>query len=113
MTRNPLERMTRVLRDAASDVGDVEALPPRRDEAIAKLADKIQERARARRRRTITASLAVAAGIFAIAGGGVVVARRSSETVGAGTDLGRVRDSSGVTLVRDGHAESVAANERV
>jgi hypothetical protein len=113
MTRDPLERMTRVLRDATSDVGDVGALPPRRDEAITKLAEKIRERARADRRRTVIACAALAAGLLAIAGGTAVVARRWNDAVSTGTDLGRVRDSSGVTLVREGHAESAAANERV
>jgi hypothetical protein len=109
---DPLERATRLLRDAVRDVGDVEALPPRRDEAIAALAGAIRERASARRRSRIFGSLAIAAGVVAIAGGGVMAFRRGSSEV-AKTDLGVLRDTSGVTVVREGHLQPLGTNERI
>jgi hypothetical protein len=61
MTHDPLEQVTRLLRDATADVGDVDALPPKRDEAIARVAEAIRARARVERRRRVFGAMAVAA----------------------------------------------------
>lgn len=113
MTPDPLERATRLLRDAVNDVGDVEELPSGRDVAIAALAGAIRLRARAERRRRIVASFAVAAGVVAIAGGATLAARRDTGAVAAKTELGVLRQASGVVVVRDGRPEQPSANERI
>ena len=113
MTHDPLEQVTRLLRDATSEVGDVEELPPRRDEAIAKLAVAIQARAAADRRRRQMGALAVAAGVLAVAGGGwAALAHRGAPVAATAPDLGRM-EGEGVTVLRDGRAEAPANGARI
>lgn len=116
MTHDPLEQMTRLLRDATADVGDASALPPRRDEAIAKVAEAIRARARAERRRRALGAMAVAAGVLAVASAGAFVAFRAAPNATTArnmpTDLGRM-EGSGVTVLRDGHSESAESGARI
>lgn len=116
MTHDPLEQMTRLLRDATADVGDVDALPPARDEAIARVADAIRARARADRRRRAFGGMAVAAGVVAVVGAGSWFAMRGAPSTVAksapSTDLGRM-EGTGVTVLRDGRTESAERGARI
>jgi ferric-dicitrate binding protein FerR (iron transport regulator) len=117
---NPLEHATHVLRGAVADPGDVEAMPPDREAAVARIAEALRARARARRRKRMITGLAIAAGIGALATGGVFAAHRASSAGGSvqvahgGRDLGRVEvPSEGLTALREGHAEPLGAGARV
>lgn len=112
MTHDPLEQVTRLLRDATSEVGDVEETPARREEAIAKLAEAIRARAAVDRRRRALGTLAVAAGVLAVVGGGWAAATHRSGAVASAPDLGRM-EGEGVTVLRDGHAEAPAVGTRI
>lgn len=108
---DPLTRMTDLLRGAVAPEGDVAAMPAGRDEAIAKLAIALRERAERNRRQRIYGTLAVAAGVMALVGGGVLAMHGQGAGV-ASNQLGRVRDPD-VTAMRDGHAETLGAGTRV
>lgn len=114
MTPDPLDRATRLLKDAVADVGDVDALPAGRDVAVARLADAIRSRARLQRRKRAYYSIAVAAGVALVVGGGLGMARHTSTTVAGAPDLGRMVDpNGGVTVLRDGHTEAIGGGARV
>ncbi|MDB4936357.1 MAG: hypothetical protein JWP87_3329, partial [Labilithrix sp.] len=117
---NPLENATRMLRDAVADPGDVEAMPPEREAAVARIADALRARARARRRKRVLAGLAIAAGIGALATGGVLAAHRATHDGGSvqsatnAHDLGRVDvPADGVTALREGRTEPLGAGTRL
>jgi hypothetical protein len=113
MTSDPLDRATHLLRSAVADPGDVEALPPDRDAAVARIAEALRARARAQRRKRLFTGLALAAGVFALATGGVLAAYRTSPELEA-RDLGRVDvPSQGVTALREGRAEPLGAGSRL
>lgn len=115
MTIDPLDRATAMLRDSVADHGDVEAMPPNRDIAVARIADALRERARARRRRRWYGALAAAAAVVLLAGGGVLLAKRGAGLEAArGADLGRMSDPHGaVTALRDGRPEPLSQGARV
>ena len=120
MTPDPLDRATRMLKDAVADVGDVDALPAGRDIAVARLADAIRARARLQRRKRAYYTLAVAAGVALVVGGGLGMAHRAGTTapgvagVAGAHDLGRMVDpNGGVTVLRDGHTEALGGGARV
>ncbi len=102
MNGDPLDDITLLLRQEASDVGDVEAMPERRDEAIAKLAGAISARARARRRGRVLGALAVAAAAITVIGGAAYGLRRGGHGETQTADLARVGDGQGVTLLQGG-----------
>ena len=117
MTPDPLDRATRMLKDVVANVGDVDALPAGRDIAVARLADAIRTRARLQRRKRAYYTLAVAAGVALVVGGGLGMALHTGGTVAgvAGAhDLGRMVDpNGGVTVLRDGHTEALGGGARV
>ena len=114
MTAGPLDRVTQLLRDRIVETDRADALPAGRDAAIARLADALRARARARRRSRVLATMAVAASVALVLGGGAWMARRASSPAATARDLGRVQDSTaGVTALRDGHSETVGAGVRV
>ena len=112
MTRDPLVEVTRQLSEAIRDPGDVSAVPAGRSEAIEKLADALRARARARRRRRVLGAIAVAASAIGLVGAGVVAARH--DHVATSSELGRMHEPAGaVTVVRDGRAASLGADDVV
>lgn len=115
MTHDPLERATRLLRDATLDVGDVGALPPERDEAIERLAEAMRRTARARRRRRLFGALAVAAAAAVGLGAAHRLARSGEPALAeAGPDLARVHAASGLSVVLgDGRVERPAEGARL
>ena len=123
MRPDPLDRATSLLKDAVADVGDVDALPSGRDVAVARLAEAIRTRARLQRRKRAFYTLAVAAGVALVVGGGVVMARHTSASITAvggalgspgAPDLGRMVDpNGGVTVLRDGHTAALGGGARV
>lgn len=114
MTPDPLDRATRMLKTAVANVGDVDALPAGRDVAVARLAEAIRARARLQRRKRAYYTLAVAAGVALVVGGGLGMTRHTGTTVAGAPDLGRMVDpNGGVTVVRDGHSEAIGGGERV
>lgn len=114
MSHDPLDRITARLRDSVSDVGDVAEMPPGRDEAIAKIAEALRARARARRQRRILGALAAAAAVAAVIGGGALATRRAHEPSAQAPDLGRMSDpNGGVTALRDGRPEALSQGSRV
>ena len=118
-TPDPLKAITQELRNAVDDPGDVDALPPGRDEAITRIADALRARSRARRRERLRAPLLVAAAFVLVSAGAFAVHRSqrdaaSGATARTGTDLGRLGEQSGaVTALRDGHAEAVTSGARL
>ena len=118
-TPDPMKAITEGLRDAIADPGDVDALPAGRDAAIARLAEALRARSRARRRERLRAPLLVAAALLLMSGGGFAIHRSHREpsrgtTARTATDLGRLAEPSGaVTALRDGHVEAVAQGERL
>lgn len=116
MTVDPLDRTTRLLRDAVTDAGDVDAMPPARDAAVARLAEAIRGRARQKRRSRALYMFSAAAALL-LASGAIALATRSKPApvlARAPSDLGRVTESDGgVTAMRDGRPEAVEAGARV
>lgn len=109
MTDDPLVEVTKLVSAAVSDVGDVHALPERRDEAVERLAAALRIRAHRRRRRRLVASCAVAASLLAVAGA-TMLTKRQNSTAGV-HDLGHVSEGTGaVTVLRDGHPSALGAN---
>jgi hypothetical protein len=102
MNSDPLDDITLLLRQELSDVGDVEAMPERRDEAITRLAGAISARGRARRRGRVLGALAVAAAAVTIVGGAAYGLRRGAHTETQTADLARVGDGQGMTLLQGG-----------
>jgi ferric-dicitrate binding protein FerR (iron transport regulator) len=122
MTPDPLDRATSMLKDVVADVGDVDALPAGRDAAVARLADALRARARLQRRKRAVYTVAIAAGLALVIGGGVGMARHAGSSGSSGVastgapgerDLGRVEDARGVTVLRDGHTEAIGGGARV
>jgi hypothetical protein len=120
VTTDPLDHVTRLLRDAVADAGDVDALPPSRDAAVSRIKDALRARATARRRRRVVTLLAVAAAVAAVVGGSVLAARRTDRSdssvaaVATGHDLGRVVVATeGVTALRAGRTQSLGQDARL
>lgn len=115
MSHDPLDRLTARLRDSVADQGDAAEMPEGRDAAIAKIAEALRARARARRRHRAYVVVAAAASIVLVAGGGAVLVRRSNHPPATeGPDLGRVSDlQGGVTALRDGRPEALPQGARV
>jgi ferric-dicitrate binding protein FerR (iron transport regulator) len=118
MTHDPLARVTKTLKDAVSDAGDVSVMPAGRDATIAKLSAALAARARSRRRNKVLGMLAVAAGVVVVAGASAAFVTHRGQQASAPTandrELARVREpASAVTAMRDGHAEPLGAGARV
>jgi hypothetical protein len=114
MSPDALDSVTRMLRERIADAGDVDALTPARDAAVAALAEALRARARTKRRRRRLSMLAAAAGVAVVLGGGGWGARRATLARDAARDLGRVVDPSGSVLaLRDGHAQPIGQGLRV
>lgn len=115
MTYDPLDRVTARLRDSVADHGDVAAMPPARDAAIAKIEEALRARARSRRRARMVTVFAAAAAVLLLAGGAAVAVRRSTTAEQAkAPDLGRVSDpQGGVTALRDGRPEALVQGARI
>jgi ferric-dicitrate binding protein FerR (iron transport regulator) len=115
MTYDPLDRVTARLRDSVADHGDIEAMPPARDSAIAKIEEALRARARSRRRSRILVVFAAAAAMLLVAGGAAVAVRRSTSAEQAkAPDLGRMSDpQGGVTALRDGRPEALVQGARI
>ncbi|HSO40480.1 MAG TPA: FecR domain-containing protein [Labilithrix sp.] len=122
-TPDPLKDITRALRQAVADAGDVDALPPGRDEAIERLAEALRTRGRVQRRqRFFRAPAFAAAAVLLVGGGGAFAVHRSHRDAGTAAtapasearNLGRLVEPTGaVTAIRDGHSEAVAQGERL
>ena len=122
-TPEPLSAATQMLRDAVADPGDVDALPPHRAAAVERIAEALRARGQARRRTRTLMTLALAAGVALVVGGGAFAARRAhgdgrgesaaNEARGA-RNLGRLVDpTGGVTAVREGRSEPVGVGTRL
>jgi len=122
-TPEPLSAATQMLRDAVADSGDVDALPPQRAAAILGIAEALRARGQARRRKRAMATLALAAGVALVVGGGAFALQRAHRAGGSDTtasnarearELGRLVDpTGGVTAVREGHTEPVGVGTRL
>ena len=120
MTHDPLDLVTRALRGAVADPGDVEALPPRRDEAIAKLERALEERA-LRQRWKRRGFVAAAAAALVLGTAGFLSSQTSSPTSAHApgsekpSELGRVITSreGALAAVVGGRSVPLGAGERV
>lgn len=121
-TPEPLNAATQLLRAAVADPGDVDALPPQRAAAVDRIAEALRARGRARRRKRAFTSLALAAGVALVVGGGAFAVHRAHRAGGetaahdAGNpkNLGRLVDpTGGVTALRAGHSEPVGVGSRL
>jgi ferric-dicitrate binding protein FerR (iron transport regulator) len=108
-TPRSLLEVTRLLRDSVAETESLGAiaLPPGRDEAIARVATALRERARRGRRRRMVTALSLAAGLALVAGGGALAVRHASSPGGADAPspghLARLVDPTGdVTALREG-----------
>ncbi|MDB4944120.1 MAG: hypothetical protein JWP97_3654 [Labilithrix sp.] len=122
---DPLKTLSRQLRDAADEVGDVERVPPRRDEAIARIATALAARGRARkRRRALRVPMLGAAAALLVLGAAAAVghlrgdaARLAASSPGAGSardELGVLSAGAGdVTALRGGHLDADARGTRI
>ncbi len=113
MSLDPLELATRRLRDSVSDEGDVGAMPPARDEAIARIAEALRQRARARRARRIYGALAAAATIALLLGGAALLTRSGMRSPQQARDLARMSDPQGVSARREGRPEALTQGARI
>ncbi len=112
MTHDPLVDVTRLLSEAVRDTGDVNAVPVARNDAIERLAGALHTRARARRRRRIFGSLAMAVAAAGLVGAGIFAERHDHAP--ARSELGRVHEPDGaLTVVRGGRAASLGADALV
>lgn len=115
-TPDPLTNMTQLLRGAIADEGDTEAMPERRDEAVAAVAKALRARRSALRRRRLVSGLAVAASIGSIVGAGYALHRSSADAPATpvASRLGRLVDPSGAaTALLDGRSERVSGGDRL
>ena len=122
-TPEPLSTATQMLRDAVADSGDVDALPPERAAAIARISDALRARGQARRRRRTMTALSLAAGLALVLSGGAFALHHSHRETGAGSashdtkdpqNLGRLVDpTGGATAVREGRSEPVGVGSRL
>ena len=114
-TPDPLSNMTQLLRGVVADEGDVEAMPPRRDEAIAALASALHARRAAVRRRRYLGGLAVAAAVSIAVGSGFALHHQQAPLPSpTASQLGKLVGPAGAaTALRDGRTESVNGGDRV
>ena len=81
-TPEPLSAATQMLRDAVADAGDVDALPPHRAAAVERIAEALRARGQARRRKRTITTLAFAAGVALVVGGGAFAVHRAHRDAG-------------------------------
>ncbi|AKV02277.1 hypothetical protein AKJ09_08940 [Labilithrix luteola] len=118
MTHDPLEHATRLLRDAVDDTGEVDRIPPDRDDTVARIAEALRDRRRRDRIRRRWIGVGMAAGVLALVGTSVALVVRqvpSPVTVQqADHDRGRIREASDkVTVLHDGQTSAPAAGARL
>lgn len=118
MTHDPLEHATRLLRDAVEDTGEVDRMPPDRDDTVLRLAEALRDRRRRAHARRTWMGVGMAAGVLALVGTGAVVALRephaSEPSMQANADHGRLREAADkVTVVHDGQSSAPAPGTRL
>lgn len=121
-TSDPLKETTQLLRDAVEDPGDLGAMPPGRDAAVARIAEALRARGQARRRSRVLRTPLLAAAVILLVGGGAFAVNRSirdsasggTADTNGGRNLGRLVDPTGaVTALRDGRSESIGRGARL
>lgn len=115
MKQDPLAQVTGLLERAVADIGDVEVVPPERDEATARVRHALEQRRASQRRRKIAIVAAAAAVLLAM---GAIAARRSPEPAAKAavptSEQARVESTeSGLTAVQGGQEAAPASGQRL
>lgn len=118
MSHDPLEQATRLLRDAVENTGEVDRIPPDRDDTVARLAEALRDRRRRARARRTWVGIGMAAGVLALVGAGATLLLRESHTparsADTSADRGRLREASDkVTVLHDGQSSAPSPGTRL
>lgn len=114
MKPDPLAQATALLQREISDVGDVDAVPASRAEAVARIGAALAQRRTARRRRKI--GMIAAAAVVLLAAGAFATRRTDAPRARAPvSEQARVATvaSVGLTAIREGHEIASTPGERL